>query len=125
MGLTVARCPACGADLNLETDKDYFFCPHCGSKVMNRDQRIVVEHVNRTIDETEIKRLEFEEKKLLEQKESDASGDKTLYRLGCAFLLPGFAMMIWSFFSNQSAPLRVFAMVLIIVGVMFAAIGKK
>ena len=51
MGLTLAKCPACGAELNLETDSDYFYCPHCGSKVLQQENKIVIEHVNRTVDE--------------------------------------------------------------------------
>ena len=125
MGLTVAKCPACGADLNLEIDRDYFYCPYCGSKVANHDQRIVVEHVSRTIDEAEIKRIELEEKKILEDKERDSSTDVLFHRLGYAFLMPGIALILWSFFSAYSAPIRVLAIALIIVGAMFAAIGKK
>lgn len=60
MGLTLAKCPACGAELNLEIDRDYFYCPHCGSKVLHQDNRIVIEHVNRTIDEAEVRRIELE-----------------------------------------------------------------
>lgn len=63
MGLTLAKCPACGADLNLEIDRDFFYCPHCGSKVLKVDDRIVIEHVNRTIDEAEIRKIEFEREK--------------------------------------------------------------
>jgi len=60
MGLTLAKCPACGADLNLETDRDFFYCPHCGSKVAKYDDKIVIEHVNRSIDEAEVRRIELE-----------------------------------------------------------------
>lgn len=63
MGLTLAKCPACGANLNLETDTDYFYCPHCGSKVLQQEDRIVIEHVNRTIDEAEVRKVEFEREK--------------------------------------------------------------
>ena len=63
MGLTVAKCPACGANLDLETDKDYFFCPHCGAKVLQESDHIVVEHVTRTIDEAKIKEIELEHHK--------------------------------------------------------------
>lgn len=74
MGLTLARCPACGAELNLETDRDYFYCPHCGSKVLQVDDRIVIEHVNRTVDEAEVKRVELE-------REKHASDEKRLERI--------------------------------------------
>lgn len=64
MGLTLAKCPACGAELNLETDKDYFYCPHCGSKVLRNEERIVVEHVIRTVDEAKVKKEETERAKV-------------------------------------------------------------
>ncbi len=86
MGLTVAKCPACGADLNLETDRDYFYCPHCGSKVIQVDDRIVIEHVNRTVDEAEVKKVEFEREKYVvdeqrrkeEFQKSDKRSKKTM-----------------------------------------------
>ena len=73
MGLTLAKCPACGAELNLETDGDYFYCPHCGSKVVKIDDRIVIEHVSRTVDEAEVRKQEFEREKYFheEQKQAD------------------------------------------------------
>ena len=64
MGLTLAKCPACGANLNLETDTDYFYCPHCGSKVLQQEDRIVIEHVIRTVDEAKVKRAELKQAKI-------------------------------------------------------------
>lgn len=63
MGLTLAKCPACGADLNLETDRDYFYCPHCGSKVLQQEDRIVIEHVSRTVDEAEVEKVKLQREK--------------------------------------------------------------
>lgn len=81
MGLTVARCPACGANLNLEINRDFFYCPHCGSKVVQVDDRIVIEHVNRTIDEAEVRKNEFErEKYFLEEKKKEEDREKNLKR---------------------------------------------
>lgn len=64
MGFKIMKCPACGADLNIETDRDYLFCQFCGAKLMRDDQRIVIEHIERKIDEAKIRQIEFEEKKL-------------------------------------------------------------
>jgi uncharacterized membrane protein YvbJ len=64
MGFKIMKCPACGADLNVETDRDYLFCQFCGAKLMRDDQRIVIEHIERKIDEAKIRQIEFEEKKL-------------------------------------------------------------
>ena len=76
MGLTLAKCPACGAELNLETDRDYFYCPHCGSKVMQVDDRIVIEHVNRTINEAEVRKQEFEREKYFHEEQKQAEGGR-------------------------------------------------
>ena len=68
MGLKIAKCPSCGGDLNIETDRDFLFCQFCGAKLMRDDQRIVIEHVERKIDEARIREIEFEEKKLETEK---------------------------------------------------------
>lgn len=61
MAFKLARCPSCGGDLNITTDKDFLFCPFCGAKIIRDDTRIVIEHINRTVDETKLKELEREE----------------------------------------------------------------
>lgn len=81
MGLTIAKCPACGAELNLEVDKDYFYCPHCGSKVLKQDERIVIEHVIHTVDEAKVKREELKQAKVAaktEEKRIEAERKKAL-----------------------------------------------
>lgn len=89
MGLTLARCPACGSDLNLETDRDYFYCPHCGSKVLKHDEKIVIEHVVRTIDEAEIKKAEAD----VEAVKNDAERLKLIRPL-MAFMLITFGIIV-------------------------------
>lgn len=84
MGLTLAKCPACGAELNLETDRDYFYCPNCGSKVLKHDERIVIEHVVRTINEAEV-----------EREKNDAERLKLLRPvLAFAFVALGFCLLL-------------------------------
>lgn len=81
MSLTLAKCPACGAELNLETDKDYFYCPHCGSKVLQQDNRIIIEQVIRTVDEAKVKREELKQAKVAaktEEKRIEAERQKAL-----------------------------------------------
>ena len=63
MGWRLLKCPACGGNLDIETDRDILFCPHCEAKLMKEDDRIVIEHVERKIDETENRRIDFEAKK--------------------------------------------------------------
>lgn len=108
MGLTVAKCPACGVNLDLETDNDYFFCPHCGSKVLQQDNRIVIEHVSRTVDEAEVRRIELEEKKRIEKSEEQKQTAENLSRVGKILTIVCCAGFILSFFirSNLTVMIR-------------------
>lgn len=42
MEVTAERCPACGKELNLKTDSDYFYCPYCGNKIANSDAHVEI-----------------------------------------------------------------------------------
>ena len=69
-GWRILKCPACGGNLNLETDRDVIFCQYCGAKLQKTDDRIVIEHIDRHVDETENKRIDLEEKKFESRKKS-------------------------------------------------------
>ena len=60
VGFRIMKCPACGGDLNIETDRDFLFCQFCGAKLMKDDQKIVIEHIERKIDEADIERQKNE-----------------------------------------------------------------
>ena len=103
MGLTVAKCPACGANLNLETDKDYFYCPHCGSKVLQEDNRIVIEHVIRTVDEAKVKKEELKQAKVaakVEEKRIEAERQKKLQPLLIVYVIVLF-LIVFMLFSRM------------------------
>ena len=52
MALVAMKCPACGADIELDNSSEFGFCSFCGSKVMQ--EKIVVEHQgNVKIDNSE------------------------------------------------------------------------
>ena len=52
MSLVAMKCPACGADIELDSNREFGFCSFCGSKVML--ERIIVEHQgNVKIDNSE------------------------------------------------------------------------
>ena len=44
MKLVKLKCPNCGANLNLEADKDIIKCKFCGMNAIVDDEKIVVEH---------------------------------------------------------------------------------
>ncbi len=49
MGFVAVKCPNCGANLNVEEDRDTFFCSYCGSKV-EREKKIVDLKAHLSID---------------------------------------------------------------------------
>ena len=53
----VVKCPACGAELNVNSDREFSFCSYCGSKIMLNNEN---EHIYRSIDEARIKEAEIE-----------------------------------------------------------------
>lgn len=52
MNLIKLQCPECGAALEVGTEKDFFFCTYCGTKLMIPQKAVRYEIVTR--DETEI-----------------------------------------------------------------------
>lgn len=114
MGLTVARCPACGASLDLETDRDYFFCPHCGSKVIQQDEKIVIEHVIRKVDEAKVKQAEVMKAEVEAKTEQDRIQAENLKFLTKIMLSLIFVMGIISVLMFNPSPI-------VIIGILVAA----
>ena len=42
MGMIAAKCPQCGAEIQLDDSREFGYCSYCGTKVMQ--EKIVVEH---------------------------------------------------------------------------------
>lgn len=42
MGMVAIKCPQCGADIQLDENRDFGFCTYCGTKVMQ--DKIIIEH---------------------------------------------------------------------------------
>ena len=72
------RCPACGANLSVDSTREFSFCSYCGTKViLNNDN----EYVYRTIDEAKVKEAETNrmvQMKQLELEEKSSFSRKTL-----------------------------------------------
>lgn len=47
------KCPDCGANLELEADREQAFCSYCGAKILLHNEN---EYIHRTIDEAEIEK---------------------------------------------------------------------
>lgn len=82
------KCPACGADISVESGREFSFCTYCGTKIMiNNDN----EHIYRNIDEARIKEAETDRivrlKELeLEEKESSTGRKTTFLAYGIALV---------------------------------------
>lgn len=55
ISLVSIKCPQCGADLSVESTREFSFCQYCGTKVMLNNEN---EYIYRTIDEAGIKQAE-------------------------------------------------------------------
>ncbi|MCF2655995.1 hypothetical protein [Lacrimispora saccharolytica] len=62
--LIAMKCPACGADINVESTREFSFCTYCGTKILMNNEN---EHIYRSIDEARIKEAETERMILMRQ----------------------------------------------------------
>lgn len=68
MPFIAVRCPACGADIELDDSREFGFCTYCGSKVMQ--DKVVVEHKgNVKIDNSEFVQKFLQNARRAKQKE--------------------------------------------------------
>ena len=91
------KCPQCGADLSIESDRQQAFCTYCGTKVIVNNEN---EHIYRNIDEARIKESETERlirlKELELEEKENAKGRLTTavaYGVALIFLVVGFLNM--------------------------------
>lgn len=105
MSFSLARCPACGGELNIVFERDYFFCPYCGAKVVKNEQKIVVEEVHRYIDEAAVRkeenqRLQFKEKQEAEKNRKEREERSSKYT-GLFLMIFGGVLMLLSLFVQE------------------------
>ena len=91
------KCPQCGADLSIESNRQQAFCTYCGTKVIVHNEN---EHIYRNIDEARIKESETERlirlKELELEEKENAKGRLTTavaYVVALIFLVIGFLNM--------------------------------
>ncbi len=44
MSFIALKCPSCGADINLDSNREFGFCSYCGTKIV-QDKQVVEKHV--------------------------------------------------------------------------------
>lgn len=76
--LNSIKCPECGATLNIESNRNQFFCSYCGAKVVLTNEN---EYVYRHIDEAEITRAETERIVRLHEMHVEEGGSSLLRTL--------------------------------------------
>lgn len=55
------KCPRCGADLNVEEDREILYCEYCGAKIILTDENtFTINKTIHTIDDADITRAETE-----------------------------------------------------------------
>lgn len=93
------KCPACGAELSVEDNREFSFCSYCGTKVMLSNNN---EHIYRNIDDARIKEAETDRVirlKELEIQEREAARQRigiiTAYIVALLFVLAGAAICLF------------------------------
>lgn len=91
--LIAVKCPACGADINVENTREFSFCTYCGTKILMNNEN---EHIYRNIDEARIKEAETDRmirlRELELEEKENSRGRKSIfvaYGIALAFVLIG------------------------------------
>lgn len=91
--LIAVKCPACGADISVESTREFSFCTYCGTKILMNNEN---EHIYRNIDEARIKEAETDRmirlRELELEEKENARGRKSkflAYGIALAFVLVG------------------------------------
>ena len=66
MNLITLKCPECGADLEIQDDREFIFCQYCGRKIyMDESDVVKLAKINRGIKQDEAKHDEKRKKMAL------------------------------------------------------------
>ena len=117
MSWRLLKCPACGGNMDVTTDREIIFCQFCGAKLVKDEDRVVIEHVERKIDEARIRAIEFEKEKYHSEKKSSK----------WFFIAPNIAAGVFLFLGALSYfvnPKDWFYSLFIIIGMMILVVGN-
>ena len=66
MNLITLKCPECGADLEIQDDREFIFCQYCGRKIyMDESDVVKLAKIHREIKQDEIDLKKYKDKKFL------------------------------------------------------------
>lgn len=101
------QCPNCGANLSVESYREYAFCSYCGTKVMINNDNV---HIYRTYDEAALRQAETDRMvrlRELELKEKEANRKRLFmllpYAVALAFILVGAIISIFDSTTGEIA----------------------
>lgn len=57
INMVAAKCPQCGADIEIDSSRESAFCTYCGAKIILTNEN---EHVYRHVDEAALRKTENE-----------------------------------------------------------------
>ncbi len=96
MEKTSLRCPSCGGVLDVDENKEFCFCLHCGHKILLNDEN---KKTYRIIDEAKIKaaegktQVEMKELEIIEMQEKNGWKSDLVVFVFFAFALVVFLIM--------------------------------
>lgn len=111
-------CPSCGGEISIDSEKDFVFCSHCGTKIESTNtQHIKITHnintTDRKIDEAAILNAKLEQEKFEAEKKVQKQKITTGLIVSVVFALIGLAVFI---VRNDIPLFRIIGIVLILVG---------
>lgn len=129
-----AKCPECGAMLNIEADRSTAFCSYCGAKLILHHDNEVIWH---EIDDAMIKKAETDrivklnEMKLRrEESQEERKLRKLSMKAGLLMLVVGIIMAVGGDFLGSALNggdsffmMSMFGMVLFSAGILFVLLG--
>lgn len=87
------KCPRCGADLNVEEDREILYCEYCGAKIILTDENtFTINKTIHTIDDADITRAETERivqmhKIEMEKEKSNNNAKTNKIKIWCSIFL--------------------------------------
>lgn len=91
--MRACKCPDCGANLNFEDKSDFIFCTYCGTKIDLTDYRSTY----RVINETRIKELDVELKRMEYAEKRERENVKIRIRILIGIVILCFVLMFFLF----------------------------
>ena len=115
------KCPSCGAELQLNADREVMYCSYCGSKILLKQDS--VEHIYRTVDEVALKEIELQKYIIEGKKKAKEVRKKNLKKITKILILTLVLSIILSMVFEQIFKDEVAIVILLRFCGLFAFLG--